>query len=467
MRHIALLFFVSVAVVAAHAADERPAIQADNLPVDWHVSDPAAFAGGTVEDRWWQNFEDPLLDSLIDQALSANYDISMAVRRIEMARTAVGKARAAYFPQVGVSASYNRARTSGMTGNMAGNAATGSYFDIGANVSWEIDVFGKITASVRQAKASERVSAADARAVALSVAAQTASAYFSLRVHQAQLQVSLEHCERQDSVLNIARARHETGLASMMDVNQAEQVYYTTRASIPNLQAAIHADINALAIMLGIVGDDIFDVLSVVRPLPEYYQLVPCGHPADLLRRRPDVIQAEREIDVAAAGLGIAKKDWLPSLSVSATAGTQAHRAGDLFSNQSLGYSVAPTLSWTVFDGLARKYAVADARASLRNAVENYNQTVLSAFAEVDDAMNSYVGAIRYIKAMDDVVTASASYNDRALENYRSGLSPFLNVANSQMTLLENLNSLIVAKGDALNELVTLYKALGGSPGKF
>lgn len=386
----------------------------------------------------------------------------MAARRIEMAKAAVGSARAAYYPQVSLDAGWTKAQVSGLTMSRQGRATRSSYFDGTLSMSWELDVFGKITAQVKAGKERVQVSRAERAGVMVTLEAQMASAYVGLRVEQAQLQVAREHSASQLKVLKIAEARFESGIASMLDVDQARMVYYSTIASIPMLENSIHASKNAIALLLGEPLDKIEPLLETARPVPPYIHMVETGVPMDLLRRRPDVVEAEKNIGVCAAELGIAKKDWLPSLTLNGTIGTQAHNGGDLFKRESFGYTIVPTLSWTVFDGLARNYNIVSARQSMLSAIDNYNLTILTAVEETDNALSTYFSELKYIKALEDVVKSSGDYDKRAIDNYKNGLTPFINVAQAQMSYLENMNTLISAQGNALTSLIDLYRALGG-----
>lgn len=464
MHIIDYLKFVAVGVICLPTAIVMSAIEPEvDIPQAWAEATDSLYSSAPCSDNWWTLFDDPTIDSLVDMALSNNYDVSMAMRRVEIARQSVGTAQAAYYPTIGLSGNYDYGQTSGLTYGRHGSATRNGYFNAGVNLSWEIDLFGKITAQTRVAKEQVRVSAAQRAGVDLSVAAQMVQSYITLRVHQAQMQVAKDHSASQYSALHIAEVRFDTGLASMMDVDQAQQVYYSTIASIPNLQAMITADMNAIAVLAGTSTTNIEPLLAAnAGRLPEYLHLVQTGTPTELLTRRPDVAEAERQVAVEAANLGLARKDWLPSLSVNASAGTTAHNAGDLFKRESFGYSVAPTLSWTVFDGMLRTHNIRSAGLQVKNAVDNYNLTILTAVNEVDNAIAAYNGAIHYITALDDVVKATKNYDTRALDNYKNGLSPYINVANAQMSFLEAVNNLIVAKGNALGDLVTLYKALGG-----
>ncbi|MDO5395161.1 MAG: efflux transporter outer membrane subunit [Bacteroidales bacterium] len=455
--------FLTVATAALNAFPESDITPEFKLPGEWTYVDTADPATESpCQSGWWRKFEDPLLDSLINRGIQNNYNVAAAARRIAIARASVGSARAGYYPVIGVSGGYTKSRSSGDAFATGGDPSKVSHWDLGASLSWEIDVFGRVRKSVEVGKSNVSISRADRAGVELALQAEIATAYINLRVEQAQLNVANEHSQRQHKALNIAEARFETGLASMLDVDQARQVYYSTIASIPMLENSIHADISTIATLLGVTVGEVESVLAQPRPLPSYFQLVQSGVPADLLDSRPDVVAAARTIDMYASRLGIAKKEWLPTVSVNASAGTLAHDAKDLFTDNSFNYSIAPTISWTVFDGLARKYNIISAREQLQEAVDNYNQTVLTAIQEADNAMSAYRSYLKYIKALDDVVASAAEYDTRSLDSYKNGLTPYINVANAQMSYLEDMNTLIVAKGNALNALVSLYKALGG-----
>lgn len=198
--------------------------------------------------------------------------------------------------------------------------------------------------------------------------------------------------------------------------------------------------------------------------MPEYRQLVPMGVPANLLRRRPDIVAAEYELAAYAAELGIAKKDFLPTLSINGSVGVSSHKAGDLFNDNSFEYSIAPTLSWTLFDGFARKYAVSEAKEQMKIGIENYNLTVMTAVQEVDNAMIAYTSSLKAIDSYTKVINQCDESFHLSVDAYKEGLTSFTNVVDAQINSLTYANSLISAKGDALVNLVDLYKALGGSP---
>ena len=227
--------------------------------------------------------------------------------------------------------------------------------------------------------------------------------------------------------------------------------------------ASIDASLNALAVLIGTDISGLPEGLMTPRPLPEFRQPVDMGVPADLLRRRPDIDEAARSIEAAAAALGIARSEYLPSLSVSASAGTAAHRFKDLFTKESFTYSVMPTLSWTIFDGFGRRYANEEARQSLHMAVDQYNLTVLTAMEEVRSAASNYSSYINYIAQLDNVVANAAESSVLSFDLYRQGLTDFTDVDNAEMNYLTYENTLVTARSNALSALIDLYKALGGS----
>lgn len=412
--------------------------------------------------QWWRNFGDPILDSLVNLAIERNYDLVIAAKRVDAAANAVGSAKAAYYPHVNVNAGWNANRDSGAMQGHGVSASKIQYWNGGATMNWEIDLFGKIRASVKQSNSQLRVSRAEYAASMVSIQAQVATAYVNLRVYQAEMEVALTHSENQLQVVKITEARHKAGLASMLDVAQAKTVYFSTKASIPLLETSIRTTLNQLALLLGERQADLLQVMEDSKSLLNHSQLVAKNISLDLINRRPDIVAARQQIQVAADAVGIAKKDYLPTLSLTGTIGTSAHEMGDLFARNSYSYTVAPTLSWTLFDGFARKRATTDAKIQMESAIASYNQAVLQAVGEADNALAAYTNDLEYMKTLEEVVDQSEQAYDKSLDLYKRGLSAFSNVVDAQLNLLEYQNSLIVAKGDALVSLINLYKAVGG-----
>ncbi len=239
-------------------------------------------------------------------------------------------------------------------------------------------------------------------------------------------------------------------------------MYYSTLATIQPLETRVHTLANSLATLLGEYASQLPSSLFSYCELPQCPPMPTAGVPADLLRQRPDIIAAEQNLAAAAAAVGVAKKDFLPTLSLQGSIGTQSHKAGNLFKKESFAYTIAPTLSWTLFSGLERKYAVSAAKADMEELIATYNSTVQSAVAEVDNAIYSYSRAIENIESLTLAMEQSREAYNRSVELYKSGNSGFLNVADAQVSYLTYSNQLISARGQAVNAYITLCKALGG-----
>lgn len=433
----------------------------DSIPDRWtyseHLIQPLP-----DEDAWWHNFNDPLLDRLIAMGLEYNYNAAIAIKRMELAHTTLDLTSTGYYPTLGVSAGWNAARSSGYLSDPHTKASNVSYWDLGVSMSWEIDVFGRIKQKQAQAKANIDVSRMDYAAVQVSLAAEIANAYITLRTYQAQLEVARKHIASQERILEMTLARHEAGLASNFDVTQARVVLYSTQSSIPGLEAAIHSTINSISVLVGRFPDEVNLGLSTPGELPSEFKLVGIGVPADLLRRRPDIISAEYQLAADAAALGIAKKDFLPTLTLNGSVGTRARNIGDLFKGDSFTYSIAPTLSWTIFDGFNRRYSKLQARQQLELDIDNYNMTVQTAVEEVDNAIIYYAGILQNIELIEKTIQESNKSLALAVDLYKNSLSPFSNVVDAQLNLLTYQNNLVSNRGKALQSLVNIYKALGG-----
>ena len=444
------------------AASVKPAdVLGDTIPGHWVYNEHFNQALPT-EDNWWARLDDPVLDTLITLSETHSADVLIAARRITIARQALNSARAGYMPSVNLSAGWSKSRSSGALGDELAPASVGDYFNLGLSMSWEIDVFGRIHEKSKQQKALWNASRADYAAVMTTLSANIAKAYVQLRVYQAQWAVAKEHIASQEKIVKITEARHEAGLASMLDVAQSRQVYYSTQASMPVLEASIRNSIYAICLLVGVYPRELTDMLGDMRDMPDYQQIVPVGVPMELLRRRPDIVASEYQLASAASALGIAKKDFLPTLTLHGSIGTSAHKIDNLFKNQSLTYAIAPTLSWTVFDGMKRKYNAVTAREQMEIEIHNYNSAVMTAVEEVDAAISSYIGSLKNIDVVRQVIEQSQKSLDLSVDLYKRGLSPFNNVVTAQLSLLEYQNTLISSKGNALTSLIALYEALGG-----
>lgn len=430
------------------------------LPEAWQETDSNFQQTLPVEDNWWRNFNDPVLDSLIDVAVKQNYSVQMATDRIAMAKANLRSEQGSYAPTFGLSAGWNRQQTSGNTSSLP--QTTTQYADAALSMSWEIDVFGSIRNRVKAQKENFAASKEEYNAVMVSLCAQVATAYINLREMQQEMQVVTQNCLSQQAVVEITKKRYETGLVSKLDVAQAQSVYYSTKASLPSLEAGIIQYTNSLAILMGLYPQDVKYLMDAPRPLPDYIETVGIGIPANLLLRRPDIRSAERQVNAQAASLGVSKSDWWPQVFVKGSIGFASHDIDKIANHNSLTYEIAPAISWNFFQGGKLAQATRLAKAQLDETVRQFNQTVLTSVQEVDNAMSAYKNSIKQIVALREVVNQGQQTLDLSLDLYKQGLTPFQNVLDAQRSLLSYENQLTQAKGSSLLYLIKLYQALGG-----
>lgn len=458
-RLIVTLAVISVAAGAPRLRAQTPE-PAVPLPAEW-TYEPQVTANADADRRWWENFGDPQLTALIDQGMENSLDLRQAMRRIEMSRNAWRAAQSGWYPQLGLSAGWNRDRSSGDTSPL-GKPATMSYFSLGLNFNWEIDVFGRVAAQSKAGKAAYRATKAEYDAAMVSLAANIATAYMNLLLAEGQIQVAEQQIETQTKIHSITETRHECGLVSKLDVAQSLTVLYSTQATLPSLRQQKTAALNSLAMLVGCYPEKLAYLLDKPAKLPNPFVMTDIGVPADLLRRRPDILQAEMLVAEYAAQVGVAKKDFLPTLSLTGSIGTQAHDLHDMFTDKSFTYSIAPQLSWTIFEGLARKYRVAEAREQMQLGIDSYSQTVMNAVIETDDALQTYRSDLERIDLIRKVNEQARESLDLSVDRYKRGLAPFTDVMNSLVSLLEYQNTLLQTRASALNSAIRIYQCTAG-----
>ena len=450
-----LLFLSSVAFPqATNRYLDKP------LPQEWEEDAQIFQQVLPVDDQWWKAFQDPVLDSLISVAVKQNYSILTAIDRINMAKANLRMERGNFFPTIGLNAGWTRQQSSGNTSELP--QSTQHYYDASLNVSWELDLFGSIRNRVKAQKENFAASKEEYTGTMVSLCAQVASAYINLRELQQELAVIQKNCASQEAVLKITEVRYNTGLVSKLDVAQAKSVFFSTKASIPQIESGINQYITTLAILLGTYPQEIRPTLESPGILPDYMEPIGVGLPADLLLRRPDIRSAERSVNAQAALVGASKSDWLPQIFLKGSLGYAAKDLKDLTHHKSMTYEIAPALSWTLFKGTQLVNATKLAKAQLDEAINQFNQTVLTAVQETDNAMNAYRNSIKQIVALREVRNQGQETLTLSLELYKQGLTPFQNVLDAQRSLLSYENQLVQARGYSLLQLIAMYQALGG-----
>jgi len=423
--------------------------------------------------RWWEEFNDPALTRLVQRAAGSNLDLRLAEGRIREARALRRVAEAGAWPSVDVSGSYSRSRTSENAIAPSSQGSGGSPFFRGSNngqdlfrsgfdSSWEIDVFGGVRRSVESADATVEATIEDRRDVLVTLLGDIARNYIDLRGFQRRLAVAQNNLTAQQESLEITQVRFQAGLANYLQVSQAEAQVNTTAAEIPALEALSKQAAHRLDVLLGIQPGALSAELSTDAPIPALPPQAHVGLPSELLRRRPDIRRAERQLAAANAEIGVATADLYPKFSLSGVFGVTSISASDWFSAPSRFWSIGPTFRWPIFDAGRIRANIEVRNARQEQALTQYEKTVLTAFEDVENALVSYAKEqVRYRSLMDAVVA-----NRRALaladELYKNGLVDFLNVLDSQRSLYAAEDDLTRSEAAMATNLVALYKALGG-----
>lgn len=434
---------------------ERP------LPDEWQEKDMLFQQVLPVDDQWWKVFEDTTLDSLINLAMEQNPSVLMAINRIDQAKAQWRISQSEFYPSLTFNGGWTRQQTSGNLGTGSPQAWTG-YYSASVQMSWQLDVFGVIRQKAKAQKELYAASKEEYNATMVSLCAEVASAYFNLREVQQELDVLRRNAVSQEAVVKITESRYKTGLVSKLDVAQAKSVYYSTLASIPTTEANVIQYLNTLAVLLGLYPQDVTDALSDTKPLPDYMEPVGVGVPGELLLRRPDVRGAERQVNAQAALLGASKRDWLPEFFLNGSFGYASDDLKDVGKKGSMTWSIAPSMTWNLFNGGRNLQEERLQRAQLDESINQFNQTVLTAVQEVDNAMSAYKNSIKQIVACKEMLYQGKEAFDLSLDLYKQGLTPFQNVLDAQRSMLTYENTLVKAKGYSLVCLVQMYQALGG-----
>lgn len=471
MRKVSILLFITLIAAADRTVAQQDREQENavhngvliEMPLPKNWSDGAFFNQELpVDDEWWRNFNDHVLDSLITVACGSNYSVLAAMENIKKARAAWRVAQSNLMPEFNLGVGWQRAKTSGNIASTMYNEAWEGQFSTAVSMQWQADVFGSIYLRSKAQKKLFMATEEEYNAVMVSLIANVATTYFSLRQSLAEMWVLRENAASQREILNITISRYDSGLASKLDVAQARSVYQSTLAQIPAMQATIDSYRNAMAVLLGTFPEEVDGWLNEGYALPTYIAPIGVDIPAQLLRRRPDIRAAEKQVEANAALLGATKRDWFPQLLISGSIGFASGEMKSLFRSRSFTWEIAPTIKWNIFGGNDRVNATREARAALDGSILDFNEKMLTALQEVESAMSGYENSITQIVALREAVNQNEKTLDLSLELYKQGLTPFQNVLDAQRSLLTYENYLVQAQGGSLIYLVQLYEALGG-----
>lgn len=442
---------------------ERPVVA---TPDAWHTRLAAGLEDGRwTPERWWMAFGDPVLAELTERATENNHDLRIALSRIREARAQAGVEFADAMPQVDATGSFRRSemsensREDDLPESVAGIR---NMYTTGFDARWELDFFGRVARAVEAAEASYEAEIEATRDVLVSMWAEVAVNYIDARVLQRRLDIARRNAESQRSSLDLALARVDAGLAPDLDVHQARTNLATTEASIPEINIALQAALNRLAVLIGEQPGKVHELMRVERPVPLPPDSIAVGVPADLIRRRPDIRRAERDLAAQTARIGVAEAELYPQLSLSGTFEWQSVSTGDLFTPESVTYGFGPSFKWNLFDGarIRKRIEVEDERTD--QALLGYEQTILRAMEEVENALVRYAEEREGRRALAVATQEAARSVELSRALYEGGLTDFQTLLDAQRTLLDLQDRLAQTEGRVSSSVVTLYKTLGG-----
>lgn len=418
--------------------------------------------------RWWRQFDDPQLTVLVERAIGANHAVAVAEARLREARAGRQMVRSLLYPRVSVGASVLRFR-----GSQAGLDAPdgfldldGELFQVGFDAVWAVDLFGGIRRSVESAEAHEQATNSLRRGVVLMVAAETARAYVELRGVQRELLIARVNLTDQRQTLSVTEDRLKNGLASDLEVLRARTEVESTASEIPPLESAIRQYIHVLSVLLGQQPTALSEELEATEPIPGVPGQMTVGIPSDLLRRRPDIQAAERQLAGATALVGVATAALFPQVVLGTSAGFASRKPGDLLnggdSPSSTFYAAGPTVDWTLFDGGRRKAGVDLAEAQVDAVKAAYEDTVLRAFREVESGLVAVERSRARVKDLERLAASAREAASIARRDYERGILDQLTVLDAQRQSNRAEMLLIQGQMTLTVNMVSLYKALGG-----
>ncbi|HEX7901122.1 MAG TPA: efflux transporter outer membrane subunit [Planctomycetota bacterium] len=432
-------------------------------PAAWTRAEGEKIDAGTADvSRWWAVFRDPLLEALVARAVEGSPDLRIAAARVREARAAAGVARGALLPEIAAGGSYERRKTSGNVFTFPGADLHQSRYAAGFDAAWEIDLFGGLRRDVEAAGADAQAAEEDARAVLVTLRAETARVYVELRGAQRRRAVLRAQAASAADRLALLKSRLAAGVATALDVAREEALLHATESGVPPAEADVARAVHRLGVLLGRDPGALVAELAADGPIPVPPARIVVGLPAALLARRPDVRRAERELAAATARIGVATAEFYPKISLTGAFGLESLRASDLFETGSRAWSLGPAVRWPIFTAGRLRAGVDAAEARQARALAAFEGAVLAALEEVENALVGYLREGDRRRSLERALEAGRRALALSEDLHRQGLANFLDVLTAQRSV--QLDELALASSDAALTLfcVALYKALGG-----
>lgn len=461
--HIKALLSVAMAAILSACAvgpDYRP--PQTSAPDEFMATERAQFSSADVEREFWKSFNDAQLNELIERALAANHDIRIATTRLREARALRGEARLDFAPTVTAAGSSVDARASERLAPISAIPRDQDYYEASFDAFWELDFFGRVRRGVEARSAQVQSAEASVYSTQVSVTAEVARQYFELRGAQQRLEVARRNADNQRETLRITQVRLDAGRGTQLDASRAQALLSATLATIPDLEESVVRSILRLGVLIGESPQALVSDLGAPRDLPALPVAHSIGTPEALLRRRPDIIGAERDLAAATATIGIAVADLFPRISFIGRWGFDAIDSSDLGDAGSETWSFGPSIRWAAFDLGRVRQRIHQREAAADGALAKYEQTVLRALEETDVSLTAYGKALVKQEHLQASASASLEAATLARARFENGAADFLTVLDAERNALAAEDQLAQSETQTATALLATYKALGG-----
>jgi NodT family efflux transporter outer membrane factor (OMF) lipoprotein len=421
-----------------------------------------AFTGDEPPGRWWSLFGNPLLDRLVEQALAANTDLRVAAANLAQARAVLRETRAGRLPSTNVSASATYGRPSGQALGLPGAADEGMTYDAGLDVSYQLDLFGRVRRSIEASRADVEAVQASFDLTRISVAAETTRAYADACNAGRQLEVARESLRVQERTFDLTRRLFEGGRGTALETSQAASQLEQTRAALPTLEAQRRTALFRLSVLTGRPPAEFPQEVAACATPPALANPIPVGNGATLLARRPDIRAAERQLAAATARIGVATADLYPSIGLGASLGSTATSLGGLASGSGLRFSLGPLINWSFPNTSVARARIAQAEAGQQAALARFDGAWLNALRETESALTNYANELDRVATLRRARAASAEAARVARLRYQAGRESFQIVLDAERSLSQTESALAQSEALLSGNLITLFLALGG-----
>jgi multidrug efflux system outer membrane protein len=427
----------------------------------WTSSDSKTTQPEAINTKWWTVFNDPLLEKYIARAIENNKDIKIALANVRGARAARREQGGSFWPEIGGDASADRSKSSGATSSN-NNGQIRNTYDAGFDASWEIDIFGGNRRAYEATNARIGASQAQYQDVMLSTLSEVARTYYEARGLQKRIAITEQNTQLLKDTFDVVQDRLEVGETSNFDLARAQGEYELTHARLPNLNADLKASIYGLSVLLGEAPEFLLSEMQKTEPLPTPPDVVPVGLRSDILRRRPDIRLAERELAASVADIGAETAELFPKFFLTGDIGSQALLFGDVFSAGSGVWSLASAIQWSVFEGGAIRARIDQEEAESEAALAQYEKSVLEALRDAETALVRYGEELETRKRLAEGVQSLRLSVSLAKELFDAGEEDYLAVVDAERQLIASEDNLVISETNSITKLVALYTALGG-----